>query len=203
MDLDLIAKLGALLLGAISTLKLTYDWLYGRQGRLREEYRFANDFLSALRENSQMHPFVRQKGYQAIAGDTRLSANEIEYLLTLHDSARALRDYVLGRPYLKHFATAKETQITFQPKYEARWPRLWRKSWYLGLYFVFFAAAFAPLILPAFKSLQPSHALVLFAFTFPLLVPPGFLALRAGVRIARAEVLVANQHKHTQGILLA
>lgn len=197
MNLDLIAKLGALLLGAISTLKLTYDWLYGRQGRLREEYRFANDFLRAVGENSHMHPFVKQKGYQAVAGDTRLSANEIEYLLTLHDSARALGDYVLGRPYLKHFATAKEAQITFHPKYKAHWPRFWRKTWYLGLYLIFFAGAFAPLFLPAFKSLQPSQALVLFAFTFPLLIPPSFLALRAAVRIARAEALVANQHKHS------
>jgi hypothetical protein len=203
MDIDLFAKVGALILGSISTLKLTYDWLHGRQGRLRDEYKFANDFLRDLAQNKSMHPFVKQKGYQAIAGDTRLSASEIEYLLTLHDSARALRDYVLGRPYLEHYATAQESQIAFQPKYKGRWPRLWRKSVYITMYFLFFVGAFAPLVLPAFKSLQASQALVLFTFSFMLLIPPGFLALRAGVRIVRAEVLVNSQHKHSEGILHA
>lgn len=202
MNLDLIAKLGALALGAISTLKLTYDWLYVRKGRLREEYKFASEFLRELNQNRDMHPFVKQKGYQAIAGDTRLSANEIEYLLTLNDSAQALRDYVLGKPYLTHFATAKEAQITFLPKYKSRWPRLWRKLGYLLLYFLFFMGAFAPIYLSAFKSLQPTQALLLLCFTFPLLVPPGFLALRAGVRIARAEVLVTNQHQYSRDTVL-
>lgn len=201
MDIDLIAKIGALLLGSISTLKLTYDWLYSRKGRLRDEYKFAKYFLKDLEENRQMHPFVKQKGFQAIAGDSRLSASEIEYLLTLHDSARALRDYVLGRPYLQHYATAQANQVAFQKKYQLKWPRLWRKLCYLGLYFLFFTGAFAPLFLPAFKSLQASQSLVLFAFTFSLLAPPGFLALRAGVRINRAEHLVANQHKHAEEIV--
>lgn len=200
MDIDLITKTGALILGAISTLKLAYDWLYGRQGRLRDEYKFAKEFLKDLGENRQMHPFVKQKGFQAIAGDARLSSSEIEYLLTLNDSARALRDYVLGRPYLQHYATAQANQVTFQEKYQPKLTRLWRKIWYLGLYFVFFAGVFSPLFLPAFKALQASQALVLFAFTFSLLVPPGFLALRAGVRIARAENLVVNQQKYSEEI---
>jgi hypothetical protein len=204
MDLFYLAsKLGALLLGAISTLKLTSDWLYGSQGRLREEYKFAKEFLNHLSEEPLMHPFLKQKGYQAIAGDTQLTALEIEYLLTLHDSARALKDYVLGRLYLKHFATAAESQITFLPKYKARWPRLWRKTLYFILYMLFFSCAFSPLLLPTLKSLQSIHELGLLAITFTLFMPPGFLALRAGVRITRAEALVANQHKHSQGILLA
>jgi hypothetical protein len=203
MDIDLLAKLGALAIGAVSTLKLAYDWLYGRQGRIREEYKFAREFLADLERAPKMHPFLREKGYQAIAGDTRLAAGEIEYLLTLRDSPRALKDYVLGRPYLQHFATAGEKQLAFSPKFRSRWPRLWRKLWYLTLYFLFFAGAFLPLLLPALKALPPGQALVLFAFSFVLFVPPGFLALRAGVRIARAEALVEHQHKNPGGILLA
>lgn len=202
MDFYLILKFGALLLGAISTLKLSYDWLYGRQSRLRDEYKFANDFLRDIAQNKNMHPYVRQKGYQAIAGDTRLSAGEIKYLLTLHDSASAIRDYVLGRPYLKYYATAQEAQISFHPNYKRRWTRLWRKSWYLVLYFLFFFGAFAPLFLPVFQSLPAGQELVLFAFSFTLLIPPGFLVFLAGVRIARAEVLVENQQKHSEGVLV-
>lgn len=197
MDINLIAKIGALVLGSISTLKLTYDWLHGRQGRLRDEYKFAKEFLRDLGEDKPMHPFVKQKGFQAIAGDSSLSSGEIEYLLTLHDCARALRNYVLGRRYLQYYATAQGNQVDFQKKYQPKWPRLWRKSVYLLLYFIFFVGAFAPLLLPALTPLKASQALVLFAASFPLLAPSAFLVLREGIRIGSAEHLVANQHKHS------
>lgn len=60
------------------------------------------DFLQEVNSNKQLHPFLREKGYQAIAGDKQIGANEIEYLLSLKGPERALRDYVLGRPYLEH-----------------------------------------------------------------------------------------------------
>lgn len=202
MDIDLILRLGTLALGAVATSKLLHDWINLRQGKLREEYRFAKDFLADLRTQEDMHPFQRQKGFQAIAGDATLSAGEIEYLLTLHDSARALKDYVLGRQYLKHFATASGAQIAFASKYDASWPRLWRKVGYFVLYFSFFTGAFSPMLLPALKVLPAGQALSLFFFTFLLFFPAAVLALIAGVRIARAEVLVKNQHKHSRGILL-
>ena len=198
MNVDLIIKLGTLAIGAIGTFRLTYDWLYSRKGRLRDEYKFASEFIRQLKEDPEMHPFLKQKGYQAIAGDPELSGREIEYLLTLKDSAQALRDYVLGKAYLAHFVTAKDEQIAFLQKYETSWSRLWRKCAYLALYFVFFMGAFAPLHLPAFELAKPSDALLMLVVTAPLFIPPGFLALRAGVRIARAEALVRNQQQHSR-----
>ncbi len=203
MDIDLIAKLGALFIGAVSTLKLAHAWLYERQGRIREEYKFAREFLADLERTPKMHPFLREKGYQAIAGDARLTAGEIEYLLTFHDSPRALKDCVLGRPYLQYFATAGERQFSFSPRFKPLWQRRWRKFLYLALYFLFFAGAFLPLLLPTLKALPQEQVLVLFAFSLVLFVPPAFLALRAGVRIARAEVLVEHQYQNPGGILLA
>jgi hypothetical protein len=195
MDIDMIAKLGALLIGAVSTLKLTYDWLYSRQGRIREEYKFAREFFLDMERYPKMHPFLKEKGFQAIAGDTRLAACEIEYLLGLNGSPQALRDYVLGRPYLQYFSTAGNEQISFRAKYKSHWSRLWRKICYLILYFISFAAAFTPLLMPAVRAMPPVQALGLFAFTFMLFSPPSFIALRAGIRIARAEALLESQQK--------
>ncbi|MDR2838482.1 MAG: hypothetical protein LBV49_07980 [Azonexus sp.] len=115
MDVDFIAKIGVLAFGSISTLKLAYDWLYGYQGCLRDEYKFAKEFMRDIAENKQMHPFVKQK-----------------------------------LPSLFHHSN------------------LYRQA---KLLFCFF-------------------------FTASLFVPAGFLALRAGVRIIRADNLVANQNKH-------
>lgn len=203
ISVDLLAKLGALLIGAVSTFKLVSDWLSSRQGRIREEYKFARSFLDDVERNPAMHPFLKAKGYQAIAGDANLATSEIEYLLTLHDSPRALKDYALGKPYLQHFATAGKVQISYRPKYRGGWARTWRKSWYFALYLLFVLAAFAPLLLPAFKALPPARALTLFAFTLLVFVPPGFLALRSGVRIARAEALVKYQATGGRGTLVA
>jgi hypothetical protein len=203
MDFDIVIKIATLLGGAVATWRVVVELLRGRHGHLREEYKFARDFLKEVNENPKMHPFLKQKGYQAIAGDTRLSAGEIEYLLTLHDSARSLKDYVLGKPYLEHLATAAGSQIVFQRKFESRWPRLLRKALFFVLYLMCYFAGFAPITFPLFKTMPPAQALITFAFTAALFFPAGFLALRAGVRVARAETLVKNQPKHVQGILVA
>lgn len=198
MDIDLTIKLSSLTLGAITTMKIVYEWLYGRHGRLREEYKFARDFLRDLKDDPDLHPFLKQKGYQAIAGDTKLSASEIEYLLELHDSARALKDYVLGRPYLRHFTTAVNQKVTFESRYETAWSRNWRSLMYFLLYMAFFIGAFSPMFISSVKAASFLDNTLYFAFTLLLFLPAAFLALRAGTRIARAEALVKNQQRHEQ-----
>lgn len=203
MDYDITFKFGTLLVGAFATWKIIIEILRGRHGHLREEYKFARDFLQDLAQNPQMHPFLKQKGYQAIAGDTRLASAEIEYLLTLQDSAKALKEYVLGRQYLEYLATANGSQLIFKQKFIRKFSRLWRKAIYLLLYISCYLLGFAPIMLPAFKAIPPGQALVAFAFTASLFFPAGFFALKAGVRIARAETLIKSQHKHAQAIVIS
>lgn len=198
VDYDLFYKTGMLIIGAIGTWKLVVEFLRGRHGHLREDYRFAQEFLSNLASNPKMHPFLLQKGYQAIAGDTRLSAAEIEYLLTLQDAPRALKDFILGRPYLEYLATASGANIVLKTKFQRRWSRLWRK----GLYLILYAGCYSLGVSPIFFA-KSGQMLPMFVLTASVYFPAGFFALRAGVRLARAEVLVENQHKHGQLIALA
>ncbi|MFD2450707.1 hypothetical protein [Ideonella paludis] len=130
MNFDDLIKLVTLFGGPVATWKVMEELLRGRRSHLREEYKFARDFLKEVDDNPKMHPFLKQKGYQAIAGDTSLSAGEIEYILSLHDSARALKDYVLGKPYLEHLTTATSRQIVFKQRYESPWPRRVRKVFF-------------------------------------------------------------------------
>ncbi|NML13428.1 hypothetical protein [Azohydromonas caseinilytica] len=159
--------------------------------------------MTDLHANPRMHPFLKQKGYQAIAGDTRLSATEIEYLLTLQNSSQALKDFVLGRQYVDHLATAAGSQLVFKSKYRPVWRRRLLKTWYLFLYCVFYTLGFSPLLFPIFGISTPSKMPLTFIFTAALFFPAGFFMLKAGVRIARAEALVKNQHHHTQAVVLA
>ena len=203
MNFDLVIKLATLLGGAVATWRVVVELLRGRHGQLREEYKFARDFIKEVNESPNMHPFLRQKGYQAIAGDTRLSAGEIAYLLTLQDSAQSVKDYVFGKPYLEHHATAVGSQVVFKRRFESRGARLSRKVLFFMLYLLCYFAGFAPVALPAFKAMPPAQALITFAFTAVIFFPAGFFALRAGIRVARAEVLVKSQQKHSQGIVVA
>ena len=45
------------------------------------------------------------------------STAEIEYLVSLERSDRALRDYVLGLPYLEHLPEVGNLEIAFKKKY--------------------------------------------------------------------------------------
>ena len=179
------------------------ELIRGRFGQLREEYKFARDFFADLEKNPQMHPFLRQKGYQAIACDNRLASAEIEYLLTLQDSPQALKDYVLGRQYINHLATATGSQLTFKHKFESTFSRMWRKGGYLALYLGCILIGLAPIMLPALRLMPPHQAILAFAVLGTVFFPLGGFALREAVRIARAEALLRSQHKLVQPILTA
>ena len=81
VDIEQILKIGAFFLSAVATWKVIIELLRGRQGRLREEYIFAKAFFEHVQSEPNLHPFLKEKGYQAIAGDPTLTAAEIEYLL--------------------------------------------------------------------------------------------------------------------------
>jgi hypothetical protein len=194
MDFDILIKGAPIVLGFVATTKLVYDWVSGRYAHLRSEYAFARDFLEDIAKNPKMHHFVKQKGYQAIAGDARISASEVEYLLSLNNAGRALSDYVLGREYLSHASTAGKVQVAFKPRYSGKWSRQWRKSWYFFLYFFLFVIAFCPLVIGMFYPLPGGQIFAWFAYSFVLAAPLAVYALRAGVQVSRAELLVEAQH---------
>ena len=85
MELDILLKSGTLLLGVIGAGKLLYDLWIIKHSRMRDEYTFAKTFFHEVSTNPTSHPFLREKGYEAIAGDRQLSADTIEYLLSLEN----------------------------------------------------------------------------------------------------------------------
>lgn len=203
MNTDSIFKFGTFAIGAIGTGKLLYEISVSRRGRMREEYKFAREFLKDREENGDnMHPFLREKGYRAIAGDERLTADEIEYLLSLKGADRALKDYTLGRNYLEHLPNVGNLQIQFKNKYKSLWSRSWRKYTYFALYLALAFLTFSPFLLSKYISKQPSELLGATAFCFAVFGPYTWLSLRSAIRINRAEKLVEHQAKHTQTIFI-
>lgn len=202
MDLESVIKVASFVLGLGSAAKVIYEISTGKRSRMRDEYKFAKEFIEALDAPDPMHPFLREKGFQAIAGDNQLSADEVEYLLSLQKPDRALRDYVLGKSYLDHLPHMGNLQVKFRAKYEGSWSRSWRKTSFLIAYALLVFLAFSPLLLS--KLLFKSITEVFAALGLTLLVfgPYAWFSLVAATRIYRAEKLVQNQSKHTQSIML-
>jgi len=203
MDLDVIIKISTLLVGTIGIAKIFYEILIGKRNRMREEYKFAKDFLDELEASKNIHPFVREKGYQAIAGDNQLGSDEIEYLLSLQQPDLALRDYVLGRKYLQHLPNVGNREIAFKKEYQRVWYRRLLTALYFGLYAILVFLAFAPLLFSKFLFKDPTKiTLSAILMCFLVFVPYAWFALKAVTRIVRAEKLVNRQQKHSQTILL-
>jgi hypothetical protein len=189
-DFEIFIKIIPLLFAAIGTMKLIKDWLLSNHGKLREEYAFARDFLKEAKNDPNLHEFLKQKGYQAIAGNARISVDEVEHLLLMQDPAYSLRDYAFSSSYLKYFSTAAKEKITFRTKYQSPSYRNWLKKWYFILYICLVLGAFLPLLIPIFKL---ATILPLFLVAFLTCIPLAFLALLENLRIARAEELVKRQ----------
>jgi len=202
MEIDTVFKLAAAVAAVVGAAKVIIELSIGGRGRLREEYRFAKEFMDALEENPRIHPFLKEKGYQAIAGDRSLAASEIEYLLSLQKPDRAIRDYVLGRLYLEHLQSAGNLQLGFRGKYKNSWSRNWRKGSYFLVYLVLAILAISPALTPTLFGTEPGQVVVALSFCLVGFGPFAWMALMAAARIHRAELIVKNQLKHTQRILM-
>jgi hypothetical protein len=202
VDWDIPIKLVTVVAGVVASGKVLYDMAMMNHSRMRDEFTFARDFLALVASNKNMHPFLRESGYQAIAGDRNLSADVIEYLLSLHNASQALRDYVLGRAYLERLVRRGDLRIRFRGRYRYGRVRWSMRALYLTLYVVLALGAAAPVILSSVLFKKPSDAILPFMFSLSVFGSYAWMSLKAAVKLSRAERLVQNQHQHTQYILI-
>jgi hypothetical protein len=199
--MELWIKAGLLIAAAIGAGKTMYDLAIGKHVRMRDEYKFAKEFFDALQDSPLMHPYLRQKGYQAIAGDELANVKEVETLLQLEDADRALKDFALGRKYLVVDADGPgHARIDFKPRFRRRFSRLWRILASGSLYVGCFALVVSPLVLTEFGLIGKSPALGLLLLTTLAFGPSMWFALQVGIRVRRAEILVRDQRRHVAPI---
>ena len=200
MNIEIILKSVGAFVGIIGAGRIIYEILNGHKSKLREEYIFAKSFIQDLADK-EMHPFLREKGFQALAGTTEVNAEDVDYILTLENPAQSLSDYVFSRQYLGTIRKTGKYKIDFSLKYESNWSRSWRKIVYLVLYVFYAALAISPFLLA-----KPMHASAVQMFTYSLFTIPllGFLAidsLKSFTKIYRSELLVKNQLQRAKKIV--
>lgn len=164
-----------------------------KRSQLREEYKFAKNFLEEYENNRNLHPFAIEKGFKAIAGNRAVRAEEIIYILSLKNPDRCLNDYLKGKQYLEKLDINHDFKLNFSKKYSSSWSRKWRKALYFIAYFVSIFLAFAPLFLT--RSSFPLLIITIVVYGFCAL-----WCLESAGRISDAERLVKNQQKHSSTI---
>lgn len=198
--LEVIKGIGAI--GGLFTAgKIYYDIITGSKGRLREEYKFAKEFMQDTREED-LQPFVLEKGYQALAGTTKVTASEVSYIISLKNPAQSLKDYILAKKYLTHSELRGKLEIDFKPKYKSKWSRYWRMCFYLSSYLLLAVLALSPLLIGKDLSTKDFNPLTALFFTLPFFGVYAFASVRSFSKLYRGQKLVGSQEKATQSFIV-
>lgn len=199
MQLEIIIKVIGVVLTILGGSKILHDINIGGRSRLREEYKFVRDFFVDLKNNPDMSPFERDKGYQAIVGIRNISSEEVSYLISLKNPTKCLNDYLFSRKYLQTIEPSGDCgdiRLIFSDKWSSPQKRKWIKSICFTLYWLLAITAFLPIFLP-----QRFSGLLI--MTVPTFGYYAFLALDTHMRIDRSEKLVNNQQRNTSSIHIA
>lgn len=206
MDNELAIKIATLTVTGIgssaATWKILSELLGNQRERLREEYKFAKEFLSETK-NGSIHPYLIQLGYQTIAGNAKADFEEIAYLLTLKQPRTAINDYSLGRSYLQFFSTSLPPGFVFNQKHKSGAKRKLFKIWFLVSYFITYSIAVSPLIMMLLKLLSPGFGISLFALSSIMFFPFSFISLKASTKLDRAEALIKLQENSRKAVNIA
>jgi len=115
--------------------KVIIELSAGSKARRKDDYRFAKEFLNDLNSDN-LHPLAVERGFYAIAGTGDVKANDIEFLLSLEEPQRRLKDYVFSRNIVE--LNEVNHKFEFKKKYRSDFSRRWRKWRSLLLYLLFF-----------------------------------------------------------------
>jgi hypothetical protein len=193
MDIELFAKLVTVAGSVFALYKVIAEFVITKKSRLREEFKFIKEFIADLKPDT--HPFVIEKGYLAITGDSTLTAKEITYLLSLSSPAQALKKYSVARKYVefKEATATEKAQVAFRDKYTEN-KRKWVKRLNLATYILFATLAFAPI--PFARDIFGTNwqvGLVVISMALLSFGPLAFTSLAEYGRVLRGEELVAMQ----------
>lgn len=199
MEISLILKIIMAIGVMIGAARIINEFSTGSKLKLREEYRFAKDFLSDVAEPNKLHHLAVERGYYALAGTSSIKVSDIAYLISLQNPDKSLKDYALSRRYVEF--NEQLHRVIFRSKFKNKFSRLWRKAIHFTAYVMFAGLALSPLMLAGPYNLGLKFMLLALA-TIPSFGFFAFDSLRSFIKIQRAEALVKEQAKHAPLIMM-
>lgn len=194
MDYFTIIKAVGIVSAAIYGAIRSRDLFLNKKNRLREEALFAHDFIKM--DDGSLHPFVREKGYQAIAGSKWVSADEVAYILTLKNSEQCLNMYVSGKKYLDFSSGKISENFQYKEKYRKKYAIAWRKRLYFFMYVIFAFLALFPFIFSRSLGMEAESVIKGLVITMPFFGIYAWFFLDLNIKLNSVKNLVEKQELH-------
>lgn len=113
------SKTSIVIIGVI--LRTIYQiWIF-LQNHLHQNYKLAKEIFDDIQNNPSMHPYVLERGYQALAKSKNIKIREAEYLTSLENPNSSLTNYIKARSYLL-FYPDKEKKSNFKKNMNQNFP---------------------------------------------------------------------------------
>jgi hypothetical protein len=144
VELETLSKLAGLAGAIFGLYKLFIEVSRSKKPELRDEYAFVKTYVGEL--TSTTHPYIVEKGYAAISGDSSLKAPEILHLISRPAPSTSLRLYARAKDLLEFYPDDPERPIKFSGQHRSARARAWKKRGYVSLYIIFASLAIGPLL---------------------------------------------------------
>ena len=183
MDIDLVAKLVALLVGVLGLPKLWHEIAERRRTRLRDQLSNSKELANSLL--SETNALVVQSAYTALTGRKPLHPRDIQRLMLLEQPLRAFSAFHTGQAFLQR-SSGRLMPFCFKDGYRLRKRRKQLLIRFSALYIVFALLAAGPLLFAGqiFSAISGFTVLGLFAWAI-------FFGWLAKIALDRFEGLIA------------
>ncbi|MEZ8767905.1 hypothetical protein AB6D79_07590 [Vibrio alginolyticus] len=198
MDLLILVKIFPIIVGIFGIWKFIYELISGSKYKLREEYKFAKEFLDDSNID-KLHPFTREKGYQAIAGSSQVTQKEIEFILSLSNPVQRLKDFKNSRQLFENRENNGAFKLVYKKRYQFNTYRNIIKGWYLLCYGTLAFMAASPYVFPEWFGQQGMLALII---TVPSFGFYSVISLISYGKLKAAERLIEHVKYHTYNKVL-
>lgn len=188
MIYETIIKISILIFAIfISIYKLYSDIYLTKKSQCREEYDFAKKFLKE--KDEKLHPFVLEKGYQAISGSSKLTNETIARLLSLKNCTQIIKNIVFSHFFLNISISDDILLVKFKKPYNVGFIRKIIINFFRLSYCFAFITAFYPIFF--IDMFLPIHLVPLIFFSIF-----GVFCIYCEEKLKVAETLVNEQSSY-------
>ncbi|MEM5372838.1 hypothetical protein V4C53_43515 [Paraburkholderia azotifigens] len=201
IDLKITLQILGTLVALVGIPKVYLDSSIASRSRLRDDYKFAKEYLSDVHGEESMHRYLREKGSQAITGKRDADPEHVEFLLSLVKPSKALHLYAAGKQcletsyangnrYLENPNRSGVVSLVFKNRFQKRWKRNFVRWFFFLLYCVPASSLmWAPgLIRHVVDDVDRQLALVV--AWFPIAILLGWFLISKAKRITWAALLM-------------
>ncbi len=193
MDITFYFKAISIVFAAFTAILAYLKFTDSSRSSLREQYKFAKEVMKDLKEEQDIHPFLKEKGLQAIAGSKDIAAEEIDYILSLRSPSSRLTEFMKAQKLLTLFGNEGYRKFCFKGRYNKKTYRFVLKIFYGCIYFLSVFAAFYPIVFANSLNIEPFKLALTILIVFIIFVFYAIVAANAFLKITLAENLVSKQ----------